>query len=187
MVGLARPRTPTAARGPPPRPAVPPPPGALPPGPLRVTAQFAATAAEPLPVTAALVRTTLAAAARRLGLAVEEVDLRVTALLDEEPDPVDVRPPEPPLAAEPADAEEMRAASAALLVPGVAHLTRGLGHAVHIERREQEGALARRHARVEFALRPDHRAVEVAREVRAAVGEVLPDHATVAALVTAVG
>src|SRR5215510_5456407 len=32
-------------------PVVPPPPSALPPGPLRVTAEFAATAAEPLPTT----------------------------------------------------------------------------------------------------------------------------------------
>src|SRR5256885_5383132 len=41
-------------------PVVPPPPSALPPGPLRVTADFAATASEPLPTTAAVVRTTLA-------------------------------------------------------------------------------------------------------------------------------
>ncbi|MCZ9339987.1 nucleopolyhedrovirus P10 family protein, partial [Streptomyces sp. TRM76130] len=58
-------------------PAVPPPPSALPPGPLRITADLAATAAEPLPVTAARVRDTLTeAAALRLGLTVGEVDLR---------------------------------------------------------------------------------------------------------------
>lgn len=65
-------------------PVVPAPPSALPPGALRVTADFAATAAEPLPAVADRLRTTLAEAAdRRLGLTVEEVDLRVTALLDE--------------------------------------------------------------------------------------------------------
>ncbi|MEV6958318.1 nucleopolyhedrovirus P10 family protein [Streptomyces sp. NPDC051207] len=65
-------------------PVVPPPPGALPPGPLRVTADFAATAAEPLPTTASRLRAALsAAAADRLGLRVTEVDLRVTALLED--------------------------------------------------------------------------------------------------------
>ncbi|MBZ9640716.1 nucleopolyhedrovirus P10 family protein, partial [Streptomyces sp. PSKA30] len=44
-------------------PAVPPPPSALPPGPLRVTAGFAATAAEPLPTAASRLRRALAAAA----------------------------------------------------------------------------------------------------------------------------
>ncbi|MCX4761025.1 nucleopolyhedrovirus P10 family protein [Streptomyces sp. NBC_01275] len=66
-------------------PVVPPPPSALPPGPLRVTADFAAGASEPLPAAAARLRTTLAtASAERLGLVVTEVDLRVTELLDEE-------------------------------------------------------------------------------------------------------
>ncbi|MEU6258269.1 nucleopolyhedrovirus P10 family protein [Streptomyces sp. NPDC047043] len=169
-------------------PAVPAPPSALPPGPLRVTARFAATAAEPLPTTADLLRTTLAAAATELlGLAVTEVDLRVTALLDEEPVPEDVRPPEPPGAEEPHDEDEVRVASAALMVPGVAHLTRSLGRAVHIEEHQQEGSLPHRHARVELVVQADHRAVEVARKVRTAVAEALPDHPTVAVLVTAVG
>ncbi|WP_432053908.1 hypothetical protein [Streptomyces sp. bgisy022] len=64
-------------------PVVPGPPSALPPGPLRVTAQCAATAAEPLPVAAERLRTALVrACAERVGLVVEEVDLRVTDLLD---------------------------------------------------------------------------------------------------------
>ncbi|MFD1667252.1 nucleopolyhedrovirus P10 family protein [Streptomyces calvus] len=64
-------------------PVVPPPPSALPPGPLRVTAEFAATAQLPLPVTASGLRAVLAdVAARRIGLVVAEVDLRVTELLD---------------------------------------------------------------------------------------------------------
>jgi hypothetical protein len=169
-------------------PVVPPPPSALPPGALRATARFAATAARPLPATAALLRTALATAAtRRLGLAVTEVDLWVTALLDEEPAPVAVVPVEPPRAGEPGDGDELRAVSAALTVPGVAHLTRGLGRAVHFEERAQEGRLPHRHARVEIAVDAGHRAVEVAREVRAAVAGVLPDQPTVAVLVTAVG
>lgn len=62
-------------------PAVAAPPGAVPPGPLRITAELAATLGAPLPVTVAGVRTTLAAAAGSLGLAVTEVDLRVTEVL----------------------------------------------------------------------------------------------------------
>ncbi|MGW7612064.1 hypothetical protein ACWGKW_33385 [Streptomyces sp. NPDC054766] len=71
-------------------PAVPPPPSALPPGPLRVTAEFLASAdptvpdVEPLPATAARLRLALATAATRgLGLDVTEVDLQVTDLLEE--------------------------------------------------------------------------------------------------------
>ncbi|MGY6022113.1 nucleopolyhedrovirus P10 family protein [Streptomyces spinosirectus] len=169
-------------------PAVPPPPSALPPGPLRVTAEFAATAAVPLPATAALVRTTLTAAAQdRLGLRVAEVDLQVTALLDEEPEPVPVRRPGPPRAAEPGPDDEGRVAAAALAVPGVTHLTTGLGRAVHLEERPAENALPHRHARVELAVAPDHRASDVARQVRTAVQNALPDRPTVAVLVTAVG
>ncbi|MFD8306538.1 nucleopolyhedrovirus P10 family protein [Streptomyces sp. NPDC059690] len=168
-------------------PVVPPPPSALPPGPLRVTVDFAASPAEPLPATAARVRTTLAdAAARLLGLTVTEVDLRVTSLLDDEPQPAPVAPPEPPGPGEPAAGEETRAVAAALAVPGVVRLTAGLGRAVHIEERHREGALPRRHARVEIAVRADHRAVDVAREVRAVVAEALADHPTVAVLVTAI-
>ncbi|GGO49792.1 nucleopolyhedrovirus P10 family protein [Streptomyces lasiicapitis] len=63
---------------------VPSPPSALPPGPLRISADFTAVMAEPLPATASRLRTALGtAAADRLGLVVAEVDLRVTGLLDE--------------------------------------------------------------------------------------------------------
>ncbi|MFJ9541747.1 nucleopolyhedrovirus P10 family protein [Streptomyces sp. NPDC101225] len=169
-------------------PAVPPPPSALPPGPLRVTVEFAATAAVPLPATAVLVRTTLTAAAReRLGLEVAEVDLRVTALLDEEPEPLPVRQPDPPRATEPGPDDEGRAAAAALAVPGVAHLTAGLGRAVQLAERPAANALPRRHARVELAVAADHRASDVALQVRTAVRNALPDRPTVAVLVTAAG
>ncbi|MFD7282505.1 nucleopolyhedrovirus P10 family protein [Streptomyces sp. NPDC059862] len=172
-------------------PAVPPPPSALPPGPLRVTADFAATAAEPLPTAASRLRRALAAAAsQRLGLTVAEIDLRVTALLDQEAEPDAVQPPEPPQARESTDAEEALVADAALAVQGVSRLTGalgGVGRAVHLEAEPGDRALPRRHVRIELAVRADHRAVDVAREVRAKVGEALPDHPTVAVLITAVG
>ncbi|MGX1129649.1 hypothetical protein RKD49_001839 [Streptomyces glaucescens] len=189
-------------------PAVPAPPSALPPGPLRLTAEFAAWAAEPLPESAARVRAALLeASARRLGLRVAEVDLRVTDLLDEERERAVVRPPEPPDAREAAGGDEARVAGLVLSVPGVARLTGtlgGAGRAVHVEERvvgsaertdagttggaaAAPDALPRRHVRLEVALRADHRAVDVAREVRARVGEALPDHPSVAVLVTSVG
>ncbi|MDN3021180.1 nucleopolyhedrovirus P10 family protein [Streptomyces sp. S.PB5] len=165
-------------------PVVPPPPSALPPGPLRVTADFAATADEPLPTTAALLRSTLATAAtERLGLKVTEIDLRVTSLLDEEPEAGPVRQPEPP----PAGTADGPAATAALSVPGVTGLTAALGRAVQNEERQGENALSRHHVRVEVAVDRDHRAVDVARTVRKEVAKALPGHPTVAVLVTAVG
>ncbi|MGV9453235.1 nucleopolyhedrovirus P10 family protein [Streptomyces sp. NPDC003635] len=175
-----------------PEPVVPPPPSALPPGALRVSADFAATAVEPLPAAAERLRATLAdAAAQRLGLMVAEVDLRVTALLDDSAEAATAEPAsaEPPSAGEPADGDESRAARAALGVPGVAGLTGslgGLGRPVHIEERQVEAALPTRHVRLEVAVAADHRAVDVARAVRAAVAQALPDHPTVAVLVTAV-
>ncbi|WP_399883445.1 nucleopolyhedrovirus P10 family protein [Streptomyces sp. BBFR51] len=185
-------------------PAVPPPPGALPPGPLRVTADFAATvgpaavSAEPLPVTAERLRAALAdAAADRLGLAVPDVDLRVTGLLDAAAGPAsggEPRPAEPDAGPERGDSDAAdegdagRIAGAALAVPGVARLTGVLGRPVHVtEPPPPEGALPRRHVRVELAVDAGHRAVEVTRRVRAAVSETLPDHPSVAVVVTAVG
>ncbi|GGN67811.1 hypothetical protein GCM10011579_040640 [Streptomyces albiflavescens] len=176
-------------------PAVPPPPGALPPGPLRITAEFvartdpSAPGVEPLPATAARLRRALAAAAtERLGLTVREVDLRVTGLLDEDEPPVAVRPDEVREAGEPTDPEEARAATAALSVPGVTHLTDLLGRPMHIEDARGGGdpALPRRHVRVELAVAADERTVEVARAVRTAVAETLTDTPSVAVLVTAV-
>ncbi|MEU0999150.1 nucleopolyhedrovirus P10 family protein [Streptomyces tibetensis] len=173
-------------------PAVPAPPSALPPGPLRVTAEFAATASRPLPATAALLRETLAAAAtRRLGLTVTEVDLRVTGLLDEEgPGEAGIaaRLPEPPSAAPAGGDDEGRVAAAALGVPSVLRLTGTLGHPVHIELLFPEGAaLPHRHVRLEVAVSSDQRARDVAREVRTAVRRTLPDHPTVAVVVSAIG
>ncbi|TGA94403.1 nucleopolyhedrovirus P10 family protein [Streptomyces sp. MZ04] len=175
--------------------SVPAPPSALPPGPLRITAEFAAAATEPLPAAAARLREALfAAAGDRLGLAVEEVDLSVTSLLDEGelPAAVSPEPAESPDGAQPAagSGDEAHVARAALDVPGVRRLTGalgGLGRAVHIEESPAADAtLARRHARVEIATTREHRALDVALAVRAAVAAALPDHPSVAVLITAV-
>ncbi|MFI1565776.1 nucleopolyhedrovirus P10 family protein [Streptomyces sp. NPDC020490] len=169
-------------------PVVPPPPGALPPGPLRVTAEFAASAAEPLPATAARLRAALAAAAvRLLGPAVTEVDLRVAALLDAEPERTPVASPRSPEAARPGTPDEERVTAAVLGVAGVDRLTAVLGRAVHVEERRTRAGLPHRHVRVEVAVAAGHRAVEVARRVRGAVAGTLPGRPTVAVLVTAVG
>ncbi|WP_225637199.1 nucleopolyhedrovirus P10 family protein [Streptomyces solaniscabiei] len=179
-------------------PVVPAPPSALPPGPLRVTADFAASAAEPLPAAAARLRAALAeAATRRIGLTVTDVDLRATDLLDAAPESASGPGPEPdagpsggPAArAEADDTDEGRAARAALAVPGVRGLTGTLGRPVHITAPDagREAALPRRHIRVELAVDADRPAAEVARRVRAAVTEALPDHPSVAVLVTAIG
>ncbi|MFI9148830.1 nucleopolyhedrovirus P10 family protein [Streptomyces sp. NPDC053367] len=170
-------------------PAVPAPPSALPPGPLRVTADFTASGTEPLPSAASRLRTALAgAAAEAVGLAVAEVDLRVTGLGEEEPGD-EGRTPADASDAREQQGDEASVADAARAVPGVSRLTGtlgGLGRAVHIEER-QEGAasLPRRHVRVELAVRSGHRALTVAREVRTAVTAALPDSPSVAVLVTA--
>lgn len=172
--------------------AVPAPPSALPPGPLRITADFAASAAptaEPFPATAARLRTALSTTvAERLGLRVAEVDLRVTDLLEDEEEPARPAPGPPPTEPSPPTGdEESRAAAAALSVPGVTHLTGalgGLGRAIHIA---AGPALPRRHVRVELAVTEERRVLDVARDVRAAVSEALPDHPSVAVLITAVG
>ncbi|MGW5566774.1 nucleopolyhedrovirus P10 family protein [Streptomyces tendae] len=83
------------------------------------------------------------------------------------------------------DGDEGRVARVTPAVPGVARLTGVLGRPVHLtEPPPPEGALARRHVRVELAVRADHRAVEVARRVREVVSEALPDRPSVAVVVT---
>ncbi|MEU1925326.1 hypothetical protein AB0H23_04410 [Streptomyces albogriseolus] len=273
-------------------PAVPAPPSALPPGPLRLTAEFAATAAWPLPETASRLRTALAVTAtERIGLDLTEVDLRVTELLDTEPPasrpgtpetrggtdtsggagmpgaadtsgagtPGDADTPraartpgvadtsgaadtargagtpetadtpggagasgdadtpgdagmpgsagaygavEPEAARAPDSAggfgaagvagavgggpEGERVAAVVLRVPGVSRLTGVWGLPVRLgEQAPASGdALPRRHARVDLAVAAGFRPLEVARAVRAAVAEALPDRPTVAVLVT---
>jgi len=215
-------------------PAVPSPPSALPPAPLRLTARFAAVASEleseSLPATADRLRAALAqAAAEHIGLAVTEIDLTVTDLLEGPPETegaggggAECREPgesgesgkdkgsggsggsgesggsgaadegdgsgsgSEEDQAPPPGSEESRVAAAALAVPGVSRLTRVLGRAVHVtEPGAAASALPRRHVRVDLAVRADHRPVEVARAVRTAVSQTLPDRPTAAVLVTA--
>lgn len=157
------------------RPAVPPPPSALPPGALRIEGDFAATAGGPLPDVAERLRTALYAyAVDRLGLRVTEVDLRVTALL-EEPG-TDSSGPTAPVGAAPV-APKGTAAVIAANAPGVAHLSGSLGSPVLV---------TRGHVRVELATAAGHHPTEVARAVGRAVSASLPSHPTVAVLITSV-
>ncbi|MFF0360422.1 nucleopolyhedrovirus P10 family protein [Streptomyces fungicidicus] len=175
-------------------PAVPAPPGALPPEPLRVTAEFSATADRPLPETAERVRAVLAeGAVERIGLDVVEVDLRVAELLEVEPVPsaegggeAGSGTPESGEGGVRGDAEVERVGVAALAVPGVSRLTGVLGRSVQVSERASVGALPRRHVRVDLAVAGGVRPLDVVRGVRVAVGAVLPDGPTVAVLVTAV-
>ncbi|MEV0096364.1 hypothetical protein [Streptomyces sp. NPDC050738] len=149
-------------------PQVPAPPSALPVGPLRIEAEVSVLVGEELPVLMGHLRDALhGAAAQRLGLTVAAVDVRVSALLDEAPDPGAA--PRPPRRAE-GSGTVIEAAEA---VPGVAYLTAVLGAPVHT---------AADHVRVEIAVGGGHRALDVARAVRVAVGGELP----VGVLVTAV-
>jgi hypothetical protein len=153
-------------------PTAPAPPAALPPGPLRIGADVAVwNLDEPLPALTAALRSALFdAAVEELGLAVTVVDLRVTQLLDAAPE--ERPPPEPPAAEAPSDP----AGTAAASTPGVAYLTATLGTAVHS---------APDHVRVELATAEGHRALDVARAVRGAVGAALGDDRAVTVVVTA--
>ncbi|MEU0306182.1 MULTISPECIES: hypothetical protein [Streptomyces] len=163
--------------------ALPPaPPSGLPPGPLRIEAEFRAAGDRPLPDSAAALRAALVtAAAARLGLEIAEVDLRVTALLDDAApdqvtDPADApSPPAPAPVAKTDTKAEGPAGEAAAAVPGVVSLTRVLGGAVHT---------AEDHIRVEVATAGDHRALDVARSVRTAVSAATADRLPVSVLVT---
>ncbi|MFC5800675.1 hypothetical protein [Streptomyces formicae] len=157
-------------------PVVPPPPGALPPGLLRIEADFAAVPDEPIPVLAERLRAALhTAAVERLDLAVTEIDLRVTALLDASPGPEpepDAGKPPAEVAAAAARGELGRAAAA---VPGVARLTDVLGVAVRV---------AESSVRVECATARGHRPLTVALAVREAVAPLLAEPVPVAVLIT---
>ncbi|MFJ9852127.1 hypothetical protein [Streptomyces sp. NPDC101150] len=169
-----------------PEPAVPPPPSALPPGPLRITADFAAPGDHPLPETADRLRAALLEASdRELGLVVGPVDLRVSGLLDPAgapPPPAPPKSPAPPHAPRetPQDSPEGLAA-VVLGVPGVARLAPALGGLARPVR------LREGHALIQLATAPGHRALDVARAVRAAVAAATPAPETVAVLVTTVG
>ncbi|MCQ8189068.1 nucleopolyhedrovirus P10 family protein [Streptomyces rugosispiralis] len=174
-------------------PAVPPPPSALPPGPLRIAAECGATLEEPLPVTADRLRDVLLdAATDRLGLLVEAVDIRVTEVLDELPAPPPRAPRPHRIESPDPDPATAAVARAVTSVPGVARLAPVLGspRAVRIEGSEGGEGGEGAHIRIELAVATAHRAVDVARSVRAAVAQAVPvpgdQPPTVAVLVTAV-
>ncbi|MFH8406367.1 hypothetical protein ACH4FX_16500 [Streptomyces sp. NPDC018019] len=152
-----------------PEPAVPAPPSALPPGPLRIEADFAATAGRPVPASAGLLREALlACAAERLGLEVSAVDLRVTDLLDEGeggesgggPDTAGSAGTPGARGATAEDAGPLE--TAVLRVPGVVRLVPALGALSRPVRREDG------HVLVQLAAAPDRRTLDVARAARAA-------------------
>ncbi|MEU9858583.1 hypothetical protein [Streptomyces sp. NPDC047974] len=150
------------------------PPGGLPAGPLRIEAEFAAVAGgRSLPETAEEVRVLLLAAARGLGLAVTEVDLRVTDLLEEAPAPE----PAPPAPGRTSPATDDPVALAVLRTPGVAAVTDALGPPVH---RTPEAV------RVECAVTSDRPVVETARAARGAAAAAAPEGAAVTVVVTEV-
>ncbi|MEU7045143.1 hypothetical protein AB0A77_29375 [Streptomyces varsoviensis] len=181
-------------------PSVPPPPSALPPGPLRIEADFAATADQPLPATAGLLREALrAAAVDRLGLTVDTVDLHITSLLDGGGDIGTAAAGGADENAEPtgpsadtdfpsggARTETAAIEDAALSVPGVTRLAPALGGpAAHAVRTEP----ADRHVQLQLAVGADHRALTAALAARKAVAAAAsgPDGpVTVAVLVTAI-
>ncbi|KOT87325.1 hypothetical protein ADK86_36350 [Streptomyces sp. NRRL F-5755] len=168
---------------------VPAPPSALPPGPLRIEADFAATAGRPVPASAGLLREALlTCCAERLGLEVSAVDLRATDLLDEDeggdgaagggggPESARTAPGQAGATAESADPLE----TAVLRVPGVVRLVPALG-ALSRPVRHEDG-----HVLVQLAVAADRRALDVARAVRGAVGTAAGgERPTVAVLVAA--
>ncbi|RSO04447.1 hypothetical protein DMH18_34610 [Streptomyces sp. WAC 06783] len=172
-----------------PEPSVPAPPSALPPGPLRIEADFAATAGRPVPASAGLLREALlTCCAERLGLEVSAVDLRATDLLDEDeggddtagggggPEAARTAPGRAGATAESADPLE----TAALRVPGVVRLVPALG-ALSRPVRHEDG-----HVLVQLAVAADRRALDVARAVRGAVATAAGrERPTVAVLVAA--
>lgn len=168
-------------------PVVPAPPSALPPGPLRLEADFAATAAVPLTTAGELLRNAcMRAAGQQLGLRVAEVDLRVTDLLDSTDDvgidsarPGDdaagTMPENPP---GPADCPHATAtAEAVIAVPGVTRLAPLLGpepgghpaDAVRVI--ERRGPRRGRHLQIQLAVAEDTRPLDVARAVRQAAAK----------------
>ncbi|MFI8823292.1 hypothetical protein [Streptomyces sp. NPDC053431] len=149
------------------------PPGGLPPGGLVISLDFAAVAGRPLPVLAERLRSALLGSAEeRLGLTVDAVNLRVTALLDAAPDST---PPAPPPGRTTPPVPDSPIALAALAVEGVAALTDVFGSPV----RQDDGRL-----RVELAVTEGRHPLDVVRGVRAAVTAAAPEATAVTVLVS---
>ncbi|MBD0743677.1 nucleopolyhedrovirus P10 family protein [Streptomyces sp. CBMA152] len=133
------------------------PPSALGPGAVRVSAEVAVWGSSPLPGRVGRLREALwEAADGRLGLALTEVDVHVTALLSAPAHP----PPDTPPSGRPPSTPMARAA---LSVPGVSSLTAELGPPPLSARPDPPAVL-------ELTTAPGHRALDVARAVRGVVG-----------------
>ncbi|MFF7773955.1 hypothetical protein ACFZCG_05955 [Streptomyces tanashiensis] len=147
--------------------------GALGPGALRITADFGAVAGRPLPELAEELRAALLGAARDgLGLRVTAVDLRVTELLDAEPQEAGPAAPPP---GRPAPATDDPVALAVLRVEGVAGVTDTWGPPVH----RGPGQV-----RVELAVTAGHRPLNVARAARSAATAAAEEATAVTVLVS---
>ncbi|WP_345018833.1 hypothetical protein [Streptomyces shaanxiensis] len=184
-------------------PAVRPPASALPPGPLRIEAVFTASLEQPLPETAAQLRSTLLdAATERLGLAAVTADLRVTDLHEgpetdvksrtaaramwSEPEAAAAQSSPPVTGAGSMQGPARELADVATGVPGVAHLTTVLGsRPVKVEDHDDPPG---RRIEVHLAVAPGHHPLEVARAVRDAVADAAttdtPGPVTTAVLIT---
>ncbi|MEU8478500.1 nucleopolyhedrovirus P10 family protein [Streptomyces hygroscopicus] len=193
-------------------PAVPPPPSALPPGPLRIAAECGATPAEPFPATADRLREVLlGAAADRLGLLVEAVDVRVTEVLEapaepprpapphHEPQPPPAPPhpqPQPPPAPAPPQPQPQpspptsprppRSAAeghdpATTAAASAAASVPGVARLAPVLGSPRAVRIEGAHIRIELAVAAHHRALDVARAVRTAVAQSAPPPATATA------
>ncbi|MFL4909421.1 hypothetical protein ACJ6WF_41120 [Streptomyces sp. MMS24-I2-30] len=182
-----------------PEPSVPAPRTALPPGPLRIEAEFAAQARQPLPQVAEQLRQTLlAAAVERLGLVVAEVDLHVTDLLEvpasaQQPPAAEAsesaagetsashiavtKPEHPSPGPVPVRNPAAELATVAMAVPGVTRLAPVPGLPAPVARGgparpvriEDSDESPGRHVQICMAVAETHRALDVSLAVRAAV------------------
>ncbi|MDH6493650.1 hypothetical protein M2157_009737 [Streptomyces sp. SAI-127] len=184
-------------------PAVRPPASALPPGPLRIEATFTASLGQPLPETAAQLRSTLlSAAAERLGLVTVTADLRVTDLHDGPETGVKSQAAARAMRSAPEGAAAQSSppatgtgsmwgpvgelAKVATAVPGVARLTAVPGsRPIKVEDHDDPPG---RHVEVHLAVAPGHHPLEIARAVRDAVADAAttgaPGPVTTAVLIT---
>lgn len=151
--------------------------GALPHLPVRVGADFEATADEPLPLVADRLRDTLGSAAKGLGLVVEGVDLHVTGLLEADAPPAsaaedELADGEPDLGPAIVQGTAEGVGAAARAVPGVLRLTRrlaGLGGGVRIRDTEPPEEPARL-VQLQIATGVGHVPLAVGREAVSAAG-----------------
>ena len=151
--------------------------GALPHVPVRIEADFEATADEPLPLAADRLRAALGAAADGLGLVVAAVDLQVTGLLEADAPATfavedELADGEPFLGPAIVQGTAEAVGAAARAVPGMVRLTgrlAGLGGGVRIRDTEPPEEPARP-VQLQIATGPGYAPLAVAREAVSAAG-----------------